>query len=449
MRTTAGSAPPSPPSRPRSAIRPAGTSSSTSGRCPGVTASEVATTFSLHPNVARHHLQRLVDGGYVRVETGRNAAGAGRPSKRYFCVEEELQLGLMQRRDDLLMRLLAEAMHRLGPEEAEEMAAHVGEEYGRSLASRMTPNEGQRTVRAAMHVVAETLTAHGFAAHAEDRGETTAVVAEQCPFGDASSTNPVLCAVDRGMVKGLLSGPVRDGVTAGPPGDPLLAGAGRRRLHRLCLRRPWRAPISTTPARLRRGPRRSPPSRTGPRCRRPIPGRVHEEGRDRPRRARGGPRPGGRVSSAWPDARSSSPRVRPSRSTPPSGARREADPGAPVLCAAVEHSAVRDASARLAPTEDVGGGRRGTDRRRRATGPAALGRPTAPGAGALPVGEPRGRHAPAGPRGGRAVPRGRGHGPRGRRRRLRSRADGPRRAGRRPRQHQRAQARWRARCRAR
>jgi predicted ArsR family transcriptional regulator len=172
---------------------------------PGATATEVAATFSLHPNVARHHLQRLVDGGYLRVETGRNAAGAGRPSKRHFCVEEELKLGLMQRRDDLLMRLLVEAVQRLGPEEAEQMAAHVGEEYGRSLAARMTPSEGQRTVRAAMHVVAETLTAHGFAAHAEDRGDTTAVVAEQCPFGDAHSTNPVLCAVDRGMIKGLLS----------------------------------------------------------------------------------------------------------------------------------------------------------------------------------------------------------------------------------------------------
>src|SRR5271163_5217458 len=35
------------------------------------------------------------------------------------------------------------------------------------------------------------------------------------------------------------------------------------------------------------------------------------------------------------------------------GATRAA-PGLPVLCAAVEHSAVRDASARLAPTEDIG-----------------------------------------------------------------------------------------------
>jgi predicted ArsR family transcriptional regulator len=174
---------------------------------PGVTANEVATTFSLHPNVARHHLQRLADGGYVRVEVGRTTpGGAGRPSKRYYCVEDDLTFGLMQRRDDLLMRLLGEAVNRLGPEAAEAMAVHVGEEYGRSLAERMTPGEGQRTVRAAMHVIAETLTAHGFAAHAEDRGERTAVVAEQCPFGEASTTNPVLCAVDRGMVKGLLAG---------------------------------------------------------------------------------------------------------------------------------------------------------------------------------------------------------------------------------------------------
>ena len=46
---------------------------------PGVTASAVAATFSLHPNVARHHLQRLVDHGYLRVETERPALGGGTP----------------------------------------------------------------------------------------------------------------------------------------------------------------------------------------------------------------------------------------------------------------------------------------------------------------------------------------------------------------------------------
>jgi predicted ArsR family transcriptional regulator len=57
-----------------------------------------------------------------------------------------------------------------------------------------------------MRVIADMLTAHGFAAHAEDQGEGTAVVAEQCPFGTAAASHPVLCAVDRGMVKGLLAG---------------------------------------------------------------------------------------------------------------------------------------------------------------------------------------------------------------------------------------------------
>jgi predicted ArsR family transcriptional regulator len=86
------------------------------------------------------------------------------------------------------------------------MAEGVGEDYGRLLAERMEPGEGQRSLRAAMHAIADALTAHGFAAHAEDRGESTAVVAEACPFGDAAAQHPVICAVDRGMVRGLLAG---------------------------------------------------------------------------------------------------------------------------------------------------------------------------------------------------------------------------------------------------
>lgn len=173
---------------------------------PGVTASDVAQTFSLHPNVARHHLDRLVAGGYLLVGTGRRAQGAGRPAKCFFPVDDEPTVGLLTRRDDLLFALLGQALDLLGPEAAEAMAVKFGEEYGRALADRMTPGDHQRSVRAAMHAIADTLTAHGFAAHAQDRGSATAVVAEQCPFGEAATTHPVLCAVDRGMITGLLSG---------------------------------------------------------------------------------------------------------------------------------------------------------------------------------------------------------------------------------------------------
>lgn len=185
---------------------------------PGMTATEVATAFSLHPNVARHHLDRLVAGGYLRVETERRpqGAGAGRPSKRFYPVAGDPAVEFLTRRDDLLVTLLGKAFDLLGPEVAEEMSAEVGEAYGRTLAREMAPGEGQRSVRAAMRVIADTLTAHGFAAHAENLADGTAVVAEQCPFGTAAVSHPVLCAVDRGMVKGLLAGLCGESPTPAP-----------------------------------------------------------------------------------------------------------------------------------------------------------------------------------------------------------------------------------------
>ena len=55
--------------------------------------------------------------------------------------------------------------------------------------------------------VADALTAHGFAAHAEASGGSLQIVSEQCPFGDAAQKYPhVVCAVDRGMIRGMLAG---------------------------------------------------------------------------------------------------------------------------------------------------------------------------------------------------------------------------------------------------
>ncbi len=173
---------------------------------PDSTATEVASQFSLHPNVARHHLERLAGGGYLEVNVKRAVTGAGRPSKRFRAVGGDPTLDLLTRRDDLLVLLLQEALQLLGPETAERMAERVGEEYGNTLAGQMSPGDSQRSLKTAMHAIADSLTAHGFAAHAEEHGSSTAVVTDRCPFGAAASRYPVLCAVDRGMVKGLLAG---------------------------------------------------------------------------------------------------------------------------------------------------------------------------------------------------------------------------------------------------
>ena len=66
------------------------------------------------------------------------------------------------------------------------------------------PHAGQRSFRTALHAVADALTAHGFAAHTEKRGNQLRIVNNHCPFGDVAIEHPVICAVDRGMVKGML-----------------------------------------------------------------------------------------------------------------------------------------------------------------------------------------------------------------------------------------------------
>jgi predicted ArsR family transcriptional regulator len=171
----------------------------------GVTTAEVAARFSLHPNVARHHLDKLAAGGYLQVQIGRAAKpGAGRPSKRYRVTEKALALEFPVRRDDLLIALLGRMLALVPIEEAEAMAEEVGEDYGRSLAASMAPGEGHRSLQAALHAVADALTAHGFASHTEPRGDGLAIISEQCPFGGAAVQHPVICAVDRGIVKGML-----------------------------------------------------------------------------------------------------------------------------------------------------------------------------------------------------------------------------------------------------
>lgn len=187
------------------------------GDGPGVTAAEVADRFALHPNVARHHLDKLAGGGYVEVATGgRIGAGAGRPSKRYRVTSPEMSLELPVRHDDLLVTLLGKALSLLPDDAAEAMAEEVGLQYGRTMAAAMggpdasllseTPATGavQKSFRTALHAVADALTAHGFAAHAERHGDGLRIVSEHCPFGGAAIEHPVICAVDRGLVRGML-----------------------------------------------------------------------------------------------------------------------------------------------------------------------------------------------------------------------------------------------------
>ena len=187
----------------------------------GVTASMVASEVGVHANVARHHLDKLAAGGYLEVVSGKVAgAGAGRPSKRYVVVGDAFSRDDSQfpvRSDDLLLSLLGRALDRLPNDEAEMIAEEVGQEYGRAMADGLTGDTmttGRRSLRSAMQAVADALTAQGFAAHTDGRNGQLRIINDHCPFGDVATEHPVICAVDRGMVKGMLAALVDAGDAA-------------------------------------------------------------------------------------------------------------------------------------------------------------------------------------------------------------------------------------------
>ncbi len=178
------------------------------GGAQGLTAAAVADEVGVHPNVARHHLDKLAAGGYLEVQTAKVAgSGAGRPSKRYLAIADAIT-EFPVRSDDLVLSLLGRALSRLSPVDAEQMAEEVGAEYGRAMAAGLSGDAietGHRSMRSAIQAVADALTAHGFAAHADNRNNQLRIINDHCPFGDVALEHPVICAVDRGMVRGMLS----------------------------------------------------------------------------------------------------------------------------------------------------------------------------------------------------------------------------------------------------
>ena len=114
-------------------------------------------------------------------------------------------LELPVRQDTVLIGLLGRALALLPSDQAEAMAEEVGAEVGRSMAESIGAEEVRQSFKSAMHAVADALTAHGFAARAERTGgDQLRIVSEHCPFGGAPIEHPVICAVDRGLVRGML-----------------------------------------------------------------------------------------------------------------------------------------------------------------------------------------------------------------------------------------------------
>ena len=324
----------SPPSPPRSATRPAARStSSPDEHADGVTAAEVAERFDLHPNVARHHLDKLAGGGYLDVAVARSGqAGAGRPSKRYRVTDD-----VGRHRAPGPPRRPAHRPARPGagaaspPTRPRRMAEEVGVEYGRAHGpAPWATAPTTASARSAPPCTPWPTPSPPTASPPTPRSTSNElrIVSEHCPFGDAAIEQPgdlrrrprhgqghARRALRRHLARARRRRSRWATRSASPPSTP---DAARRLTHGPALPRPR---VDVAAAARGASPRWWRARRRGLRRAGRRPGPDPRGGHGGPGRARGGPRAGRRRSSAPGPARSSSPAAPPRRSPPPPGAR--------------------------------------------------------------------------------------------------------------------------------
>lgn len=166
-----------------------------------LTAGEIAEVFDIHPNVARHHLDKLTDDGYLEVTAKKARSGAGRPAKGFKATDKPIELRLSPRRTDLLVDLLLEVVGELGGSEVSAVARKVGQAYGIELAAELGPRE--EGFEDALVAVAKAMSAMGFGTAADP--DAGVYLTNHCPFGQTALAHPeIVCALDQGIVDGLL-----------------------------------------------------------------------------------------------------------------------------------------------------------------------------------------------------------------------------------------------------
>jgi predicted ArsR family transcriptional regulator len=167
-----------------------------------VTADELATAHSVHRNVARSRLERLVSAGLLITtygrRSGRQGPGAGRPAKLYAVSPQLEPIEFPRRHYEFLVSLLLKTQSAGRREE-------VGVRFGRRLA-RSAGLRPARSVRAGLERLCTALGGIGYQVSLVEAGDRHAVLqTPTCPLRPVVRAQPDAAELDRGMWKGLVA----------------------------------------------------------------------------------------------------------------------------------------------------------------------------------------------------------------------------------------------------
>ena len=163
-----------------------------------LTAKEVAARSRLHPNVARGHLDVLVDAGLATVRWRRLPAG-GRPAKLYETVPAHDERGTT-----LVADMLATLIEQTGY--VADPARRVAFETGRRLGRRHRPATEHATFDEQVTALVRALSEVSGATRIAGRGDGWVELEDRdCPFrGIAAAHAELACSLDKSLKEGIM-----------------------------------------------------------------------------------------------------------------------------------------------------------------------------------------------------------------------------------------------------
>jgi predicted ArsR family transcriptional regulator len=183
------------------------------GRPAGTT--ELAQCVELHPNGVRVHLERLEKAGLV--QRARVRRSRGRPPDSWTIAPQARPGGQPPRAYHDLGRWLARALRARSP------GPRSVEQTGRQIGHELAP----KRVASDIDALTSTFTSLGFQPIVQQHeGDRLTFSLRNCPYRDAVRENqPVICALHKGITRGLLDALAPDAKLAGfVPHDPDRAG---------------------------------------------------------------------------------------------------------------------------------------------------------------------------------------------------------------------------------
>ena len=175
-----------------------------------VSVGDLADTFSVHPNAIRQHLARLEQAGLVTSRPHREG-GAGRPRRLYRAVTDPLRIGAARPTPGRMLEMLQGALGEL-PATRPELRA-FGRSWGRAWADRRRARlETPADARGRLELLTAELAVWGWEPATSRENGSIHVRTGRCVFeGTAPGSNGRCCALEEGLLAGLVEGILDEG----------------------------------------------------------------------------------------------------------------------------------------------------------------------------------------------------------------------------------------------